>query len=1177
MDRSALSSYVTQPTQPLYPQKEPPEEYPPPSVEVAASSPLNGGSLARSIAPPGTQYRPPSHWRPTLSSSPFQPQTQLTQTQNLSDDERIALDSSDEDDSRNDIKLSVFQRGGKPATAVDRIRESSAKFGGLLRKNFEYNNADSAYSRKRSADDITNAYTGSTRISKKLKRHSPHQPDEEVQDICIENIMDYQVKQKTQQIRSVLPDVSIMRCVDALQRHHSHFQDALDSLVECSETDDGAPNVYKQNSTSALIDLTCDDRSPQIALSKASTKRDVGTGKSIADKWSTAQHSARLPAHNRVSDKLRDDGEEIAESISESSKGKKSQSTPLSAKKANDEKPRRRRLIRTRRKSPNPPGSPEPSLSGSYSNPQSESESRNVVKRGNEESNDFGMDHQEQLAPTLDVELLYFLNSCSSEELLDLSGQSRDAIDFMISQRPFASLENAVEIQHESQASTKKGVGKKKINRVGERLVDVCSEIWRGYEAVDQLVTRCEGLKLKVLQSMSARGFKPNAEGELEVTQLQTQSSTQHDSGIGSPVSSLEDNGDSNDLKGAQPRKGMSMLTQPALMSHDRVIMKDYQVVGLNWLATLYDHGLSGILADDMGLGKTCQVIAFLAYLRESDVRGPHLVIVPGSTLENWLREFNNFCPDLRVEPYYGKQDERISLRYRLEADMENINVIVTTYDMAAKKDDIRFLRRKINPNVCVYDEGHQLKNSSSERYKSLMAIPASFRLLLTGTPLQNNLKELMSLLAFILPELFSECQDDLSAIFKHKAKLSRSGERSGLLSAPRIARARAMMTPFILRRKKYQVLKQMSRKTSRIEYCEMGESQRRLYDSIALKMNKTFTNVTDSKTKSNILMSLRQAAIHPMLLRCKYTDDILHRIAGAYVKRHHDSRADYVFEDLAVMTDFELHRFCSTKEPHHTLSKFAFQSDEAWMQSAKVMALLRLLKGFRDNGHRTLLFSQFTMVMDILELVFGLEGIDFYRLDGSTPISQRQELVDSFQNEEGTGCSLFMLSTKAGGLGLNLTAADRVVIFDAGFNPHDDVQAENRAHRVGQTKDVEVIRLVAKNTIEEQILSLTRSKLALDERVAGEESVEGANYEDRGRQLVEHMMMDELDLERREKPSGFVLGGSKMKDITHDTKHPAAKRDVSELFRTGLEAGGLDMSTALKNAEAKDARVADG
>lgn len=271
---------------------------------------------------------------------------------------------------------------------------------------------------------------------------------------------------------------------------------------------------------------------------------------------------------------------------------------------------------------------------------------------------------------------------------------------------------------------------------------------------------------------------------------------------------------------------------KPRLLSSD-ISLKDYQQMGVNWLNLLYQNGMSCILADDMGLGKTCQVISFLAYLKQINEPGPHLIVVPSSTLENWLREFKKFCPSLKIEPYYGSLNERADLRDMLESAEGQYDVIVSTYNLAAgNKYDVSFLRNR-KFNVVVYDEGHMLKNSMSDRFNKLMKIRGNFRLLLTGTPLQNNLRELMSLLEFIMPNLFISKKDSLATVFKQKAKTSDNNkDHNPLLVQNAIERARTMMKPFILRRKKDQVLKHLPAKHNKVVLCEMAPTQREIYDN---------------------------------------------------------------------------------------------------------------------------------------------------------------------------------------------------------------------------------------------------------------------------------------------------------------------------------------------------------
>lgn len=465
-------------------------------------------------------------------------------------------------------------------------------------------------------------------------------------------------------------------------------------------------------------------------------------------------------------------------------------------------------------------------------------------------------------------------------------------------------------------------------------------------------------------------------------------------------------------------------------------------------------------------------------------------------------------------------QAERADIRYQIEQNLENINVIVTTYTVAKTKDDCKFLRR-LPLQVCVYDEGHQLKNRKSKVYEQLTRFKCSFRLLLTGTPLQNNLSELVSLLAFIMPQIFSEHSEDLDVIFSHKAKTS-NDSHAALLSQQRINRAKSIIAPFILRRKKHQVLKHLPQKTRRVEYCDLSPNQADIYDGEKARGLRVIADRAAGKKvgneTANVMMALRKASIHPLLFRRVYNDKILKKIARDCLKEDEfrDSQYDLCLEELSVMMDYELQHFC--KKHPATMDKYRLKNDE-WMDSGKVSKLSELLRDFKKNGDRVLVFSQFVMVMDILEDVMETLGMRFFRLDGSTKIEERQDMIDQFYAD--AEITVFLLSTKAGGAGINLACANKVVIFDSSFNPQDDIQAENRAHRVGQTREVEVIRLVSKGTIEEQIYALGQTKLALDDRVAGEGEAAVVAAEDekvaeqQGQRMVEEMMLKQLNVEK--------------------------------------------------------------
>ncbi|CAE6413255.1 unnamed protein product [Rhizoctonia solani] len=616
---------------------------------------------------------------------------------------------------------------------------------------------------------------------------------------------------------------------------------------------------------------------------------------------------------------------------------------------------------------------------------------------------------------------------------------------------------------------------------------------------------------------------------------------------------------------------------QPYLLAPG-VVLKDYQLFGISWLNLLYKKQLSCILADEMGLGKTCQVVAFLAWLKggcrdlgEDDVeivgersKGVHLVVVPSSTLENWAREFAKFAPSIRVATYYGNQKDRAGFRddykravrraERMGVDKDDVDpgwdVLITTYQLAQGAEaDRKFLSKSVKWETCVFDEGHVLKNFQSQRYQQLMKIPARWRLLLTGTPLQNNLQELVSLISFILPSKFNaETIDSLRTIFKVRADAHTS-----LLSRERVSRAKTMMTPFVLRRRKDQVLKDLPNKTEKIVWCTMTGLQRSIYNETMRRSKKELEREAASaastpppdkkrvkadesvksqkksatlkaKTKAaeassaHVLMDLRKAASHPMLFRRRFDDGIIRKMAKLCLKEPEftESVENLVVEDMEVMTDAELQVFAKR---YKSCRKLALQ-DECFLDAGKVSALLELVNGYRKEGRRVLVFSQFTQILDILKVVLDHVGLKFLVLTGSTPVDERQSLVDEFTEDE--SITVFLLSTRAGGMGINLTAASVVIMFDQDFNPHNDRQAADRSYRIGQKRDVDVVKLITKETIEEDILRLGQTKLALDEAVAGDTGEEAG-----GEGATEKAMKSSLLTVLRERFAGEDSAGS--------------------------------------------------
>ncbi|XP_058645047.1 SWI/SNF-related matrix-associated actin-dependent regulator of chromatin subfamily A containing DEAD/H box 1b isoform X2 [Onychostoma macrolepis] len=516
--------------------------------------------------------------------------------------------------------------------------------------------------------------------------------------------------------------------------------------------------------------------------------------------------------------------------------------------------------------------------------------------------------------------------------------------------------------------------------------------------------------------------------------------------------------------------KGPGAMSQPQILT-STFQLKPYQLIGLNWLALLHQNKLSGILADEMGLGKTIQTISFLAYLYQEGNHGPHLITVPASTLDNWVRELKLWCPSFKVLVYYGSAEDRKYMRYEILNQIVDYNIIVSTYNLAIGNSNDRSLFCKLKLEYAVFDEGHLLKNMNSLRYRHLMAINAKYRLLLTGTPLQNNLLELMSLLNFIMPNMFHSSTSQISKMFSMK-----SSEEQSSFERDRITHAKLIMKPFILRRVKSEVLKQLPAKEEQVEFCAMSEKQQELYNALFHKLKRSSNG--EKRELTNVMMQLRKMSNHPLLHRQYYTTEKLKAMSRLMLKEpsHRDADPALIKEDMEVLSDFELHRLC---QQYSALQEYQLDTD-ILLDSGKLGLLAQLLNSLKEKGDRVVLFSQFTMMLDILEVFLRHHKHRYNRMDGSTPMSDRIGLIDQFNTDQ--DIFVFLLSTRAGGLGINLTSANVVILHDIDCNPYNDKQAEGRCHRVGQTRTVKVIKLISKDSIEDAMLRIGERKLKLEQ-----------------------------------------------------------------------------------------------
>ncbi|UJO17082.1 Chromatin remodeling factor mit1 [Fulvia fulva] len=475
--------------------------------------------------------------------------------------------------------------------------------------------------------------------------------------------------------------------------------------------------------------------------------------------------------------------------------------------------------------------------------------------------------------------------------------------------------------------------------------------------------------------------------------------------------------------------------------------LMDYQIQGLNWLYYKWFTQKNAVLADEMGLGKTIQIIAFLATLVQDHNCFPFLVVVPNSTCPNWRREIKRWAPSLRVVAYYGSAQSR-EMSYKYELYPENAkdlrcHVVVTSYDAAADENNRKFFRHVAWQGMIV-DEGQRLKNDKNLLYAALRAMKVPFKILLTGTPLQNNTRELFNLLHFL------DDSYDPASLEKEYEELDQN----------KITELHDLIRPFFLRRTKAQVLTFLPPMSQIIVPVSMTLVQKKLYKSILAKnpdlMKAIFSTESNAKATergslSNILMQLRKCLCHPFV----YNQSI---------------------EDRQV----------DQASSHRNLVD----------ASSKLQLLELLLPKLQARGHRVLIFSQFLEMLDMVEDFMDGNQFRYQRLDGKINALTKQKRIDEF-NAPDSPLFAFLLSTRAGGVGINLATADTVIILDPDFNPHQDIQALSRAHRIGQNKKVLCFQLVTRASAEERIMQIGRKKLALDHVLIQEMDADDADQND--------------------------------------------------------------------------------
>ncbi|KAI3392020.1 hypothetical protein diail_6347 [Diaporthe ilicicola] len=778
-----------------------------------------------------------------------------------------------------------------------------------------------------------------------------------------------------------------------------------------------------------------------------------------------------------------------------------------------------------------------------------------------------------------------------------------------------------------------------------------------------------------------------------------------------------------------------------------RGTLREYQHYGLDWLSGLYANNTNGILADEMGLGKTIQTIALLAHLAcNHEVWGPHLVIVPTSVMLNWEMEFKKWCPGFKILTYYGTQEERKRKRQGWTND-DVWNVCITSYQIVLQDNQV-FRRRRWH--YMILDEAHNIKNFRSQRWQTLLGFNTHSRLLLTGTPLQNNLTELWSLLFFLMPSEngvggFADLKEFHDWFARPESQILEHGrEQMDEEARAIIAKLHKVLRPYLLRRLKADVEKQMPAKIEHVEFCRLSKRQRELYDGF-LARSETRDTLSSGNYLSiiNCLMQLRKVCNHPDLFvdRPIMTSFRMERsVAADYemteslvrnkllaekpmstvslsflnlVPAQHEEISNTVAERVnqlsshrALMDLRETQRVRS-QASHHTLDPSSVKSTIGFLDSAarwgrfeelqhcvylnalrrqqrpiygkrlrefltigadkrpykprprvpklvmswfeedsfllrtmiptldqraasmertiskfacvtpavvtrdiepfllgwkgveafgeadlrlsapvrrlpfipperpidpwheprmrlsiqfpdkrllqydcgKLQALDKLLRKLQAGGHRALIFTQMTKVLDILEQFLNIHGHKYLRLDGSTKVEQRQILCDRFNVDDRILC--FILSTRSGGLGLNLTGADTVIFYDQDWNPAMDKQCQDRCHRIGQTRDVHIYRLVSEHTIEANILRKASQKQMLDDVVIQEGAFTTDYFNNREGELsvqeVAGGLMGEHDAAANA-AMDLVLGGVDKTDTRTATKALEQAEDTEDV-----------------------------
>ncbi|KAJ1650623.1 putative ATPase [Dispira simplex] len=655
---------------------------------------------------------------------------------------------------------------------------------------------------------------------------------------------------------------------------------------------------------------------------------------------------------------------------------------------------------------------------------------------------------------------------------------------------------------------------------------------------------------------------------------------------------------------------------QPSLVTGG--VLRDYQMAGLEWMVSLYENGLNGILADEMGLGKTLQTISFLAFLRERQVWGPFLVVCPLSTLANWVNEFRRFTPSIPVVMYHGLPEERTRMRRKQMKNLgPNFPIVITTYEITM--NDRRYLCH-YRWKYIVVDEGHRIKNLNCKLIRELKRYHSANRLLLTGTPLQNNLAELWSLLNFLLPEIFDD-PDSFQSWFDFTDLNDEDGQSRIFDEESQhsiVSKLHHILKPFLLRRLKTDVEKDLPKKREYVVYAPLTHHQKVYYDAILNgsiwqylhrpqeECSTTVSEPTDGtpqteadlsstpdssvpKTANGDESSTNPETTLPLQRRSERKghaiwnslnddmddDEFFDGVEKRYAQELADelsARANSAAAEeipnagkIRVMSStrlkhavMQLRKVCNHpylfEYPNNPETGEIRITEHLVYSTGKMLALDRLLPQLFKRGHRVLIFSQMTQMLDILGYyVKFLRGWDYCRIDGGIGQDTRRQEIDRFNTDP--SIPLFLLSTRAGGLGINLTAADTVIIYDSDWNPQMDLQAQDRVHRIGQTKPVIVYRLCTSHSFEKVILDRATAKRKLEKLVIHKGKFKGGLSQTWSKLPVEELA-EILSHEDHEQvsDSSEVLDYLKFLDSKLEQQNPEASLSPSSMVASKVE-----------------------